>query len=71
MQEVVLQCMDNAVWFDQENNKVHLKYQLSIRSVDGIELQTILKVMDVSLNYASLFSLYLTGLSDILIFLVN
>ncbi|KAM3344544.1 centromere/kinetochore protein zw10 isoform X1 [Capsicum galapagoense] len=46
MQEVVLQCMDNAVWFDQENNKVHLKYQLSIRSVDGIELQTILKVMD-------------------------
>ncbi|KAM3281646.1 centromere/kinetochore protein zw10 isoform X1 [Capsicum chacoense] len=46
MQEVVLQCMGNAVWFDQENNKVHLKYQLSIRSVDGIELQTILKVMD-------------------------
>ncbi|XP_049362609.1 centromere/kinetochore protein zw10 homolog isoform X1 [Solanum verrucosum] len=46
MQEVLLQCMDNAVWFEQENNTVHLKYQLSIRDVDGIELQTILKAMD-------------------------
>ncbi|XP_015161958.1 centromere/kinetochore protein zw10 homolog isoform X1 [Solanum tuberosum] len=46
MQEVLLQCMDNAVWFEQENNSVHLKYQLSIRGVDGIELHTILKAMD-------------------------
>ncbi|KAK6778425.1 hypothetical protein RDI58_025143 [Solanum bulbocastanum] len=46
MQEVLLQCMDNAVWFEQESNTVHLKYQLSIRDVDGIELQTILKAMD-------------------------
>ncbi|XP_049366309.1 centromere/kinetochore protein zw10 homolog isoform X1 [Solanum verrucosum] len=46
MQEVLLQCMDNAVWFEQENNTVHLKYQLSIRGVDGIELHTILKAID-------------------------
>ncbi|KAG5582492.1 hypothetical protein H5410_053119 [Solanum commersonii] len=46
MQEVLLQCMDNAVWFEQENNAVHLKYLLSIRDVDGIELQAILKAMD-------------------------
>ncbi|KAL3326585.1 hypothetical protein AABB24_037322 [Solanum stoloniferum] len=46
MQEVLLQCMDNAVWFEQENNTVYLKYQLSIRDVDGVELQTILKAMD-------------------------
>lgn len=46
MQKVLLQCMDNAVWFEQENNTVHLKYQLSIRGVDGIELHTILKAMD-------------------------
>ncbi|KAH0755015.1 hypothetical protein KY290_025285 [Solanum tuberosum] len=46
MQEVLLQCMDNAVWFEQENNTVHLKYQLSIKGVDGIELHTILKAMD-------------------------
>jgi len=55
MQEVLLQCMDNAVWFEQENNTVHLKYQLSIRDVDGIELHTILKAMDVSLKYTSPF----------------
>ncbi|CAN4093331.1 unnamed protein product [Withania somnifera] len=46
MQEVLLQCVDNAVWFEQENNTFHLKHQLSIRSVDGIELHTILKAMD-------------------------
>lgn len=46
MQRVLLQCMDNAVWFEQENNTVHLKYQLSIRGVDGIEFHTILKAMD-------------------------
>ncbi|KAK4354107.1 hypothetical protein RND71_026301 [Anisodus tanguticus] len=46
MQEVLLQCMDNAVWFEKENNTVHLKYQSSIKGVDGIELHTILKVMD-------------------------
>lgn len=49
MQEVLLQCMDSAVWFEQETNTVHLKYQLSIRGVDGIELHTILKAMNVSL----------------------
>ncbi|XP_010321559.2 centromere/kinetochore protein zw10 homolog isoform X1 [Solanum lycopersicum] len=46
MQEVLLQCMDSAVWFEQETNTVHLKYQLSIRGVDGIELHTILKAMN-------------------------
>lgn len=46
MQEMLLQCVDNAVWFEQENNTVHLKYQLSIRGVDGIELHTILKAID-------------------------
>ncbi|XP_060213175.1 centromere/kinetochore protein zw10 homolog [Lycium barbarum] len=46
MQEVLLQCMDNAVWFEQENNTVHLKYQSSIKGVDGIELHTVLKAMD-------------------------
>lgn len=46
MQEMLLQCMDSAVWFEQENNTVHLKYQLGIRGVDGIELHTILKAMD-------------------------
>ncbi|KAH0722983.1 hypothetical protein KY289_006027 [Solanum tuberosum] len=46
MQQVLWQCIDNAVWFEQENNTVHLKYQLSIRDVDGIELQKFLKAMD-------------------------
>ncbi|MCD7447210.1 Centromere/kinetochore protein zw10 [Datura stramonium] len=46
MQKVLLQCMDNAVWFEQVNNTLHLKYQLSISGVDGIELHTILKAMD-------------------------
>lgn len=46
MQEMLLQCMDKAVWFEQENNTVHLKYQLGIRGVDGIELHTIFKAMN-------------------------
>lgn len=49
--------MDNAVRFEQENNTVHLKHQSNIKGIDGIELQTVLKAMDVSLNYASPFSL--------------
>lgn len=54
-----MRCMDNAVRFEQENNTVHLKHQSNIKGIDGIELQTVLKAMDVSLNYASPFSLYL------------
>ncbi|XP_009620416.1 centromere/kinetochore protein zw10 homolog [Nicotiana tomentosiformis] len=46
MQEVLLRCMDNAVWFEQENNTVHLKHQSNIKGIDGIELQTVLKAMD-------------------------
>nr|XP_009775843.1 PREDICTED: centromere/kinetochore protein zw10 homolog isoform X2 [Nicotiana sylvestris]XP_009775844.1 PREDICTED: centromere/kinetochore protein zw10 homolog isoform X2 [Nicotiana sylvestris] len=46
MQEVLLRCMDNAVWFEQENYTVHLKHQSNIKGIDGIELQTVLKAMD-------------------------
>ncbi|OIT03456.1 PREDICTED: centromere/kinetochore protein zw10 homolog [Nicotiana attenuata] len=46
MQEVLLRCMDNAVWFEQENNTVHLKHQSNIKGIDGIELQIVLKAMD-------------------------
>ncbi|CAK9134758.1 unnamed protein product [Ilex paraguariensis] len=39
--------MENAVRFEQESNAVRVKLQLSVKAIEGIELHTVLKAMDV------------------------
>ncbi|KAL0307150.1 UNVERIFIED_CONTAM: Centromere/kinetochore protein zw10, partial [Sesamum radiatum] len=48
IQELLWRFMENAVWFEQEGNEVHIKYQTNVNGVDGLELQTVLKALDVA-----------------------
>ncbi|KAK4437401.1 Centromere/kinetochore protein zw10 [Sesamum alatum] len=48
IQELLLRFMENAVWFEKEGNEVHIKYQKNMNGIDGLELQTVLKAMDVA-----------------------
>ncbi|KAL0362148.1 UNVERIFIED_CONTAM: Centromere/kinetochore protein zw10 [Sesamum calycinum] len=48
IQELLWRFMENAVWFEQEGNEVHIKYQTNVNGIDGLELQTVLKALDVA-----------------------
>ncbi|KAK6134974.1 hypothetical protein DH2020_031258 [Rehmannia glutinosa] len=48
IQELLLRFMENAVQFDQGGNALHIKYQMTMNGIDGLELHTILKAMDVA-----------------------
>ena len=37
--------------FDQDTNTVHVKYQISVDGINGLELSTIMNAMDVSKNF--------------------
>ncbi|XP_011100469.1 centromere/kinetochore protein zw10 homolog isoform X2 [Sesamum indicum] len=48
IQELLWRFMENAVWFEPEGNEVHIKYQTNVNGIDGLELQTVLKALDVA-----------------------
>lgn len=48
-QEVLIRFMDRAVQFEQEGNKILVKYWLSLNEGGGIELHTVLEAMNVRL----------------------
>nr|XP_043620599.1 centromere/kinetochore protein zw10 homolog isoform X2 [Erigeron canadensis] len=47
IQEVLVKFIENAVRFDHETNVVHVKNTLSVNDIQGVELSTVLKAMDV------------------------
>ncbi|XP_047943283.1 centromere/kinetochore protein zw10 homolog [Salvia hispanica] len=48
IQGLLLRFMENAVRFDQDTNTVHVKYQISVDGINGLELSTIMNAMDVA-----------------------
>ncbi|XP_057792723.1 centromere/kinetochore protein zw10 homolog [Salvia miltiorrhiza] len=48
IQELLLRFMENAVRFDQNDNAVHVKWQISVDGINGLELYTIMNAMDVA-----------------------
>lgn len=63
--------MDRAVQFEQEGNKILVKYWLSLNEGGGIELHTVLEAMNVCL-YFDLYSFILESnhLMKILLFAI-
>ncbi|KAL7000014.1 hypothetical protein U1Q18_001164 [Sarracenia purpurea var. burkii] len=47
IQDLLVTFLENAVRFEQQHNAVQVNYLLSTNGIDGVELQTILKAMDV------------------------
>ncbi|GMP66681.1 hypothetical protein CsSME_00026944 [Camellia sinensis var. sinensis] len=47
IQDLLLRFMKIAVRFEQQQNAVQVKYLLSLNEINGVELRTILKAMDV------------------------
>ncbi|KAG6416995.1 hypothetical protein SASPL_124436 [Salvia splendens] len=48
IQELLLRFMENGVRFDQDTNAVHVKHQISVDGINGLELSTIMNAMDVA-----------------------
>ncbi|GFP90896.1 centromere/kinetochore protein zw10 homolog [Phtheirospermum japonicum] len=48
IQKLLLRFVENAVQFDQGGNALHIKHQASKNGIDGLELSTVLKAMDVA-----------------------
>lgn len=40
--------MENAVQFERESNRIRVKHLLCAGGIDGIELRTVFKALDVS-----------------------
>ncbi|XP_044466367.1 centromere/kinetochore protein zw10 homolog isoform X2 [Mangifera indica] len=53
IQELLVKYMESAVQFEQESNRVLVKYRLNVEGIDGIELHTVLEAMEAVgiLNY--------------------
>ncbi|GFY97580.1 centromere/kinetochore protein, putative [Actinidia rufa] len=47
IQDLLVRFMENAVRFDQQHNEVRVNYLLSLNGIEGVELRTVLKAMDV------------------------
>ncbi|PSS16115.1 Centromere/kinetochore protein like [Actinidia chinensis var. chinensis] len=47
IQDLLVRFMENAVRFDQQHNEVRVNYLLSLNGIEGVELSTVLKAMDV------------------------
>lgn len=48
IQELLMRCMENAVRFEQNDDALHVKYQMTIDGVNGLELSTVMNAMDVA-----------------------
>ncbi|KAL3633868.1 hypothetical protein CASFOL_022630 [Castilleja foliolosa] len=48
IQKLLVRFMENAVQFDQGGNALHIKHRTSKNGIDGLELSTVLKAMDVA-----------------------
>ncbi|EYU19267.1 hypothetical protein ABFS82_01G101000 [Erythranthe guttata] len=48
IQDFLLRCMESAVQFEEEGNAVHVKHELSIDGIDGLELYTVLQALNVA-----------------------
>ncbi|KAG7983340.1 hypothetical protein I3843_04G100800 [Carya illinoinensis] len=47
IQEVLMKFMETAVRYERDTSRLRVQYQLSLQEIDGIELQTVIKAMDV------------------------
>ncbi|CAA0816652.1 Centromere/kinetochore protein zw10 homolog [Striga hermonthica] len=48
IQELLLRFMEKAVKIEQGGNALHIKHQISVNGIDGLELYTVLKALDVA-----------------------
>ncbi|KAK4492826.1 hypothetical protein RD792_000151 [Penstemon davidsonii] len=48
IQELLLRFMEKAVRFDQEGNALHVMSRPTMNEIDGLELYTVLKAMDIA-----------------------
>ncbi|GER53973.1 centromere/kinetochore protein [Striga asiatica] len=48
IQELLLRFMEKAVKIEQGDNALHIKHQISVNGIDGLELYTVLKALDVA-----------------------
>ncbi|CAA0815882.1 Centromere/kinetochore protein zw10 homolog [Striga hermonthica] len=48
IQELLLRFMEKAVKIEQGGNALHIKHQMSVNGIDGLELYTVLKALDVA-----------------------
>lgn len=48
IQELLLRFMENAVRFEQDGNAVHVKHQITVDGINGLELFTVMNAMEVA-----------------------